>query len=142
MDAPLSHSDQYKMLREEIMMYIRETYRTEFSAALAVGVVYTWLLLHKGDATAPRVAWFVPPFVLLLSAIRCLTLIVQIRIIASYLRRIEERIFHGDEQLPGWERYMLGGHHRWFINSANLFAVAVWILAILGSAAGSWLLSR
>jgi len=142
MDLALSHSDQYKMLREEIMMNIRETYRTEFSAALAVGVVYTWLLLHKGDVSAPRIAWFVPPFVLLVSGIRCLTLTIQIRIISSYLRRIEENAFGGDKDLPGWERYMLCGQQRWFVNTANIFAVGVWLLAILGSTVGSWLLSR
>jgi hypothetical protein len=141
-NIPLFHSDQYKMLREEIMMCIRETYRTELSAALAVGVAYTWLLLHKSDAAAPRIAWFVPSFVLFVSAIRCLTLTVQIRIIASYLRRIEENTFGSDQHLPGWERYMLSGQKRWFINIANIFAVGVWILAILGSAAASWLLTR
>ena len=142
MNIPLYHSDQYKMLRKEIMINIRETYRTELSAALAVGVVYTWLLLHRGEVGAPRVTWFVPPFILLISAIRCLTLTVQIRIIASYLRRIEESVFGGDEQLPGWERYMWGGHQRLFINTANIFAVGVWILAILGSMTASWFLSH
>jgi hypothetical protein len=141
MDNPLCHSDEYKMLREEVLVCIRETYRTEFSAALAVGIIYTWLLLHKHDITL-RVTWFVPPFILLVSGIRCLTLTLQLRIIASYLRRIEKATFSDNADLPGWECYMSARHNRWFRNGATFVAGSVWLFVIVGAVIASYVLSR
>jgi len=37
MNTQLSHSDQYKMLREEIMQRQQQIYRTELSSIIATG---------------------------------------------------------------------------------------------------------
>jgi hypothetical protein len=136
-----SHSDQHQMLREEVLVCIRETFRTEFSAALAVGVIYTWLLLHKASIPL-RITWFIPPFILLVSGIRCLTLTVQLRLIAGYLRRIEKVAFRDDGELPGWESYMSARRYRWFRGGATLVAASVWLIVIIGATVASYVLSR
>src|SRR5689334_815416 len=106
MDTNLTHLEQYKMLRDEIMQHVREIYRTELVAAVAAGSVYTWLLLHRQDAGATSpVVWFIPPCLLVACALRCVDLIVRIKGIAKYLRTVEEVAFADDAKLPGWERY-------------------------------------
>ena len=141
MQTELSHFEQYKMLREEIMQHIRETYRTEFATAIAVGAVYTWLLSNKQTVVAP-VIWFIPPLVILLAALRCLFLTIQLRVIAEYLRRIEEATFGEDTRLPGWERYLSGGIQRSFVASSTYTAGAVWVLVFMASIVASWYFAR
>lgn len=136
----LSHLDQYKMLREEIMQCIRETYRTESITAIAAATVYTWLLLHKQDV--PHIAWFVPPFLIFLATMRLLNLWRQISFVAGYLRLIEEAAFGNDSKLPGWERYTNAGSHRLFATICNTAAAIVWVIILVGSTVASWLLSR
>ena len=129
------------MLREEIMQHIRETYRTEFSAAIAVGTTYTWLLLHRQDSV-PRIVWLVPPFVILVAACRWIMLTIQIRVVAGYLRRIEEVAFGEDEKLPGWERYISAGRQHSFIVTGGIIGGIVWVFVFLASSFASWILSR
>ena len=128
------------MLREEIMWLMREIYRTEWIAAVAVGAVYTWLVLHQ--ATVPTLLWSIPPFVILLAALRCLTLAIAIRMIAAYLRRIEEITFVGSDTLPGWERYLLFRPQRSLRVFANVFTGVMWVVVMGASIATSWFLSR
>ena len=141
MDNQLTDLDQYKMLREELMQHFREVYRTEISGAIAVGAVYTWLLLHKQGIT-PRAIWFIPPLVIFVCAIRCLALAISIKVIAGYLRRIEEAAFGQDDILPGWERYISERGRRRLLLSFYVFAAVAWGLMFAGSIIASWLLSR
>jgi hypothetical protein len=140
MDTQLSHLEQYKMLREEIMQNIREIYRTESVTAIAAAAVYTWLLLHRQDVT--RVAWSIPPFLIFVATIRLLNLSIQINFVAGYLRLIEKAAFGNDTKLPGWERYTSAGAHRRFSAICNTVAGIVWVIVLVGSTVASWFLSR
>lgn len=139
MDSKLSHIDQYKMLREEIMEYTREIYRTEVYVAFAVGSIYTWLMLHTDGIKTP-IVWFIAPCLIFLSAIRCLIFVVRIKSIGRYLRRIEEVAFGKEARLPGWEQYK-GGFNRLDIFD-NIIATLAWVLAFAGSIIISWKFSR
>ena len=141
MDTNLTHLEQYKMLRDEIMQHVREIYRTELVAAIAAGSVYAWLLLHRQDAgaTSPA-AWFIAPGLLVACALRCVDLIVRIKGIAKYLRTIEEVAFRDDSKLPGWERYKV--KRSWHDITSVVLAALLWLVVIGGSISGSWLLSR
>ena len=145
MDTELSHLEQYKMLREEIMQNIREQYRTEMAAAIGVGLLYGWLILHKSNVPS-RVIWFIDPLIVLVCASRCLFLLVHNRFIAGYLMRIEETAFGDDTNLPGWERYLsqLNSQrgYRSYLASANTATLAVWTFGFCASIVISFLLSR
>ncbi len=122
------------------MWLMREIYRTEWIAAVAVGAIYTWLVLHRDNV--PTLLWFLPPFVILLAALRCFTLATGIRTIAGYLRRIEEATFIGSDKLPGWERYLSLRPQRAFTVAANVFTGIMWIVVMGASVALSWILSQ
>jgi hypothetical protein len=139
MDSEISLLDQYKMLREEVMQYMRETYNTQVAAAIAAASVYAWLLLHKKDVPS-RAVWFIAPCVILVGALRSFELTLRIRSIASYLRRIEEVACGTDTQLPGWEHFKSA--HRWIDISANVWAIIIWGLEFVGSIAASWYFSQ
>lgn len=88
--------EQYKMLRDEVMERTREPYRTEFFGAIAVASVFAWLLLHGKDAKIPRVAWFLPPFLVVLGFLRCLHFSIRMNIIGRFLARLEARLIDRD----------------------------------------------
>jgi hypothetical protein len=140
MDTQLSHLDQYKMLREEIMHHMQEAARTEFWGVSAAGAIYAWLILHKD--VSPHAAWFISPCVILFCGLRVLSITLRMRSVAEYLRRIEKVAFDQESALPGWERYLdrQVGHFRFFSPAFN--AIAFWTLMVIASALISWLLSR
>ncbi len=140
MDTLPSQQDQYKMLREEIVQHMREINQTELSGAIAVGAVYTWLLVHKQNITSPAV-WFIGPCVVLLCSIRCWVLTAQMWRIAKYLRRIEEVAFQ-NPTIPGWERYIVEQSKRRLYHVPTIVSVCVWILGIVFTIAASWVLSK
>src|SRR5258708_25859941 len=95
-DAQLSQLpalERYKMMREEVLLYIRETYRTEWITAVAVGAIYTWLELHKMDNSIPWFIWFVPCGIIALSGARCFFFMEELRRIGKYLKKIECDVF-------------------------------------------------
>jgi hypothetical protein len=140
MDTQLSHLDQYKMLREEIMQHMREANRTEFWGVTAAGVVYAWLIVHKG--ALPLAAWFISPCVILFCGLRVLSITLRMRSVAEYLRRIEKIAFGHESELPGWERYLdkYVGHFKFLSPAFN--AIIFWTLMVIASAVASWFLSR
>jgi hypothetical protein len=138
MQDKLSHADQYKLLREELMQAIRESFRTEFWAGAAVGVLYGWLIQHKQEVASPAV-WFIGPVIVLICGVKCLRLFLHMGQIASYLKRIEEHSFGNDAVLPGWERFFekRGGATRDLIT-----AVVIWSLMLVLTILGSCILSH
>ena len=138
METQISQLDQYKMLRDEVMQYMREAYNTQVAAAIAAASVYTWLLLHKHDVPS-RAVWFVPPCVILVGALRAFELTLRIRSIGGYLKRIESCASGPDSELSGWEHYKSA--HRWIDISANLSAIIIWSLEFAASIVASWILS-
>lgn len=139
------HLDQYKMLREEIMQNILETYHAELLVAGAVGAIYAWLwttwlwtIKPKGNE---RAICYVPPVIIFFGALRCLMLTVQNQVIAGYLSRIEEAAFGANVRLPGWERFLSSGSGgpvtRW-----SYAAGIAWFLAFIGASVVSWRLAK
>lgn len=128
MDNYLTHSDQYKMLREEIMQSIREMGRIEAAGAVAASGIYTWLLTHKTAITTHAV-WLIVPWILIYCGIKILDLNLRIKRIADYLQRIEEASFE-NPNLPGWERYKTQTHHRQYDTAVALIATIFWIFSI------------
>jgi len=104
MAEKLSHIEQYKMLREEIMQHMRETYRTEFWGAAALAGVYSFLFTNK--APAHDLVWLIPPFALLICGVRTCALFGRMRLIARYLRGLEKEVFVDEREPIGWERYL------------------------------------
>ena len=93
MDKQSHYLEQYKMHREEIMLFIQQMFRTELSAVLAVGAVYAWLIHEAETVHVWGCLWFVPPFVILLSAARCFHLVLEMKRIGRYLSHFEEIAF-------------------------------------------------
>jgi hypothetical protein len=129
----ISHAEQYKALREEIMLYIQQVYRTELSAAVAVGATYAWLLVNKSSAApvikVPAIVWAIPPFLIFLSLVRCSLLVLEMKRIAIYLKRIEEAAFGSDPQLPGWERFKVSKMGSSFDKKTIATAGFLWVTA-------------
>ena len=145
MDTKLSHLEQYKMLREEVMQNIREMYHMERAATIGVGALYAWLLLHRPDVPS-RAIWFIGPLIILVCGNRCLFLLAHTRFIAGYLRRIEETAFGGDTNLPGWELYLSRHNsqrgYRSYLMVSVTATIVVWAFAFCASMVTSYLLSR
>jgi hypothetical protein len=136
-DCPLSHSDEYKMLREEIMQHMRDISRAQTWAVVAGGATYAWLVTHRELLTGPwRYAWFISPVIALACAVINLEVDYRMRHIAKYLQRIEEAEFGQDAEAPGWEHYKRA--HRSSDLFGNLLGIVLWIVAVAGSFAVSW----
>jgi len=129
MDSKLTHVDQYKMLREEIMQSIREIGRLEVAGAIAAGGIYTWLLTHK-DAANSHLAWFIVPWVLIFCGIKVLDLTLRIQVIAGYLQRIEDASFGQDPNLPGWERYKTNTRQYQYDMAVVILAAVFWVISV------------
>ncbi len=138
MQDKLSHADQYKLLREELMQQNRELRRTEYWAGVAVVVLYGWLIQHKQEV-APSGVWFIGPVIVLICGVRCWTLFDNMERISSYLRRIEEWSFGNDPVLPGWQRFFDESRS---LRREIITAVAIWSLMLVLTILGSWILSR
>ena len=137
----LTHADQYKYLREELLLHIQSVKQTEFAGAIAAGTVYAWLIINKQDLPS-SVLWLVGPGVILLCGIRCLALTILIRQMAGYLRLIEEESFGNVPKLVGWERHLTRLDQQIFIWGSVAASVFLWSLAILLALGASWYLSR
>lgn len=125
------HLDQYKMLREEVMQNIRETYHAEILVAGVVGAIYAWLWTIKPKREVRAICW-VPPAIIFLGALRCWMLTVQNQVIAGYLSQIEEAAF-GANRLPGWERFLSSASGGSPVTRWIGVAGVAWILAIIGA---------
>jgi hypothetical protein len=139
-DAELSHAEQYKMLRAEIMEHMCEIYRTERACLAGVFAVYTWLLLHQKPFEG-QVVWFVAPTVIFLCSLRSIHHIVHMRKIAKYLRKIENSVFKQDAELPGWENDKARSSTRWDRIDLTTFAIT-WGALFFVSILASWYFSR
>ena len=134
----LSHVEQYKTLREEIMHHIREADRTGFWAVTAAGAVYAWLFVNKVSLTA---AWYLPPAIILFSGLRALASTRRMMDIAKYLMRIETISFGNDDNLCGWERHLQTHVGHYTVFSPAVFSIVFWIGLLAASFVTSWWLS-
>lgn len=141
MDSQLSHLDQYKMLRDEVMQDMREMSHAELAASVGVGAVYAWLLVHKDAVTSFPFIWFIGPCVVIACAVRTIMFMIHIRYIVKYMKRIEKVAFGQDTNLPGWERYLSKNARRLFIGHIVVSTI-LWTFFLLASIASSCFLSR
>jgi hypothetical protein len=127
----LSHGDQYKMLREEIMQRMKDIHQTEIFGAIGLGIVYSWLILHNTAASSP-ILWFIGPSIVVLGAISCWVNVFEIWRIGAYLAQIEEIAFADDKKLPGWERYQKSSaRERRLVRFHLSLSVTIWICAFI-----------
>jgi hypothetical protein len=137
----LTHGDEYKMLREEIMQRLRDIHQTEIFGAIGIGLVYSWCILNKKDITSP-ILWFIGPCVVALCGISCAINVFEIWRIGRYLARIESVVFAHDE-LKGWEHEQSrpGIQHR-YVKGHFALSVILWAVALGATIWASWALSR
>lgn len=131
MQTQLTHSDQYKMLRDEIMQNIRVMDSIQYVAAGGTAAMFTWLILNRGDIPS-SLLWFVPSIFLAFCALKYIDLNKGIWQIGAYLSLIEEAAFAGDP-IPGWERYKKT--HKLSLYDKILFVVnaTAWLVFAVGS---------
>ena len=128
----LTHLEQYKMLREEIMQNIRVMDTVQYVALIGAGAIYTWLVLNKSYVSS-KFVWFVAPALLVFCALKYLDLNNRIWQIASYLARIEEIAFAQDSRLTGWERYKTSRKLRMYDKILFAATTGAWLVLIIGS---------
>jgi len=140
----LSHADEYKLLRGEIMQRMRDIHQTEIFGAIGVGLLYSWFILHKTEMRGiSSVFWFIGPGLVVLCAISCLVNVFEMRRIGRYLARIEEVAFAGDEKLIGWESEQRhSDKQRWVVHGHFALSLGIWVAAFVGTVLASWALSR
>lgn len=141
MKEKISHADQYKMLREEISQRQQQIYKVESSGLLGTGAIYTWLITHKTEV-ASALAWYIPPFILLLCFLHCIEHVSHINRIAKYLRRIEKSSFSEHANLPGWEQHVHQLSIRRYAIFFNVLAGSIWIIVLVTATVASWFLSK
>ena len=138
----LTHGDEYKLLRDEIMQRLRDIHQTELFGAIGLGIVYSWCILNKKDITSP-ILWFIGPCVVALCGISCLVNVFEIWRIGQYLARIEEVVFAHDKDLMGWEREQSRpGKQPLYVKGHFALSISLWVLAFTATIWVSWELSR
>jgi hypothetical protein len=133
----ITHQDEYRSLREEIMQAIQEVRRTEFWVVAGTGILYSWLIKNTG-AHPPALTYWVGPAVVVTGGVRCAALFCQMRNIAVYLKRIETAAFGDDTDLPGWERFS-----RSYLTTLPFWmGAALWLLMLFLATSASLVLSQ
>jgi hypothetical protein len=134
-----SHADQYKMLRDEIMHYMSEIYKTQAWGATATVAIYAWLFTHTTAIMWPY-CWYLAPCVILVSLLRCIDHNYRIHDIAKYLAQIEGAAFGKSRELPGWENYKCRTSRKDQLTQITI--ASIWAVALAGSVTVSWKLSH
>jgi cytochrome c-type biogenesis protein CcmH/NrfF len=76
------------MMREEILLYITQIFKTETMVVLAVGALYGWLALNPEASRSYPLIWFLPPLLVLIGILHCAFLVSELtRIVSSINRR-------------------------------------------------------
>jgi hypothetical protein len=84
---------------------------------------------HQGTLI-PAAVWWVPPVVVALSGIRLMVLVLEMKRIAEYLRRLEQNAFGDDSPCPGWERFKLVSVRSVFDRMTTGLAAGLWVLVL------------
>ena len=108
MENKITHLEQYKMLREEILWSMKEISRLEVFGLGATASLYAWLLTHRGAVRAD-VMTVVPSLILGICALRVYDLTRRIGDIGTYLGLLEKDAFLRADEPMGWERYKVKG---------------------------------
>jgi sulfite exporter TauE/SafE len=121
-DAQTFQLEEYKALRKEIELYIKEAHSQELYTVIAVGVVWGWLILNHQNHW---LLWAIPLIITIVSVIRMIALYRHFKIMAGYIRKTE-----GAFGVSGWEHRQRPPLK---IEVANIvLGVGLFILAVLG----------
>ena len=125
----LPYLEQYKLMREEVLLYIQLRYRTEFSTVIAVGLVYGWLIHEAETIHVQLFLWCVPTLITLVAAHHCYHFTKEMHRIGEFLYELENAASAEDARLLGWE------HHKGkrFDKKADFLTICIWMLVLLGS---------
>ncbi len=134
-EAATTHLEQYKLLRQEIIVCLQVITHTEVATTIAVGAVYAWLLTN--DKLAP-IFWFIPPLIVLLGGVRNLFTIIQMHMIAKYLSIIEQTLFEQNSATPGWETYLRKNKNIWYLVLSTGAGFLFWVILFGVTVAFSW----
>jgi len=97
--------EEYRCLRTEMMHHAEKTFEIERYTATALAVIYSWLLSRTGPA--PSALWILPLPIPVAALLRSWALRGQIRVLASYLLQLEQRLYSSANPKLGWEQHLL-----------------------------------
>nr|VFK01301.1 MAG: hypothetical protein BECKLFY1418A_GA0070994_11416 [Candidatus Kentron sp. LFY] len=98
--------EEYKWLRVEISGNVKETRALERYALLGAAAVWAWIFTNGGDSSLPPGAWYIPSVLVLTGALRSLTLWLDVRNIATYIREVESAVKDSRNNIIGWETWL------------------------------------
>ena len=112
--------EEYKALRKEIEVYLAETRSQERYTLIAVGLIWSWLVINK---QSHWVMWAIPIVVTAASGLRLIAAAVHFGNISKYIKTIERHF-----AVYGWEQQ---SHKASFgaaaiFVSACLLAISIW----------------
>ena len=135
--AQITHLEQYKMLRDEIMYHTRGMDALKTTGAAAAAAIYSWLLLHPGEARAAPEIWYLPPAVLVYCGVEFLERYRRIAASAEYLSLLERDAFD-DDPLAGWERFKTGRGLRLYDRLLTAVASLLYFCGTVAAVYFSW----
>jgi len=129
------HLREFESLKKEIAISISEERTLERYTIIGIGIVWVWLLTNQ-NMDIPRIGWWIPFFFAVLGALRSLTLLFSIQLMAKYIKLIE-RIVRVSPDIPGWEHFCEENKLPFISISAGLF----WGATVIATAIAPFILT-
>jgi hypothetical protein len=123
-------AQQYELLRNEMLVHIKQINTLELGAAISIGATYAFLITHKTDVPCWGM-WFIPQILILLFGIRCVAHTWEMKRIGEFLLTIEETAKNQSDSFLGWEHFKKSGRHwlhDWVTMTISAF---IWIAAFV-----------
>lgn len=113
--------EEYKALRTEIELYLKEARSQERYTIVAVGVIWGWLVIHN---QTNWIVWTIPVLVTAASSLREIAIARHFQHLGDYLRKVEKT--YG---VTGWESTKKG----WTVGVFNLIMnLTLFALSFIG----------
>jgi len=94
--------EEYIALRREVDATIKELSTVERNCLLSVAAIYAWLFSNSAPNDFVNLAWNIPLLITILSILRTIAIDKHLKILGSYLQKIEnDTVTHRE----GWESY-------------------------------------
>jgi hypothetical protein len=127
------YKSQYQALRKEIELLLAEARAAQRNAAIATGVVWTWLATHEITLDY-RWCWFIPVAFPLLGSIYSAAVNLRLGAISRYLTSFEEEVC--STEIPGWQTFSKGERRHVLLRSGGFFWIALFLLTIIVAGLG------
>lgn len=108
--------EEYKALRKEIELYIRETRNSERYLIIATGAVWGWLSAH---GIKEGIAWSIPIFLAFGVGLRSLVILAHFMQMGSHIRKIEDSF-----GVEGWE-------HKTRFGLTSISSTLLWLVLLI-----------